>query len=104
MNNPGYEVVYNTEHFSGSFTVPYPDTAISTAIDILMEWMMDERYNWNPNTGIPTKEQRDSWNHMIGTSTVFVYRRIPGKAEPDEEDVIWDMDDADLREIGWKEV
>lgn len=104
MEKTGYEVVYDTEHFSGSFHLDDHDAAVSTAIDILMEWMMDERSTWDLDTSVPTEEQRDSWNHMIGTSTVFVYERIPGKAEPDEEDVVWDMNDTDLREIGWKEV
>ena len=104
MKHKAYEVVYNTEHISGSFTLISVDAAISTAIDILGEWMMQERNEWDPDTGIPTQEQIDSWNHMIGTSTVFVYERKPGKDEPDEEDVIWDMNDNDLREIGWEEV
>lgn len=104
MEKTGYKVVYDTEHFTDSFTLYDPDAAISTAKDILGEWMMNERESWDPESGIPTAEQRDSWNYMIGTSTVFVYKVVPGKDEPDEEDVIWDMDDNDLREIGWEEV
>lgn len=104
MKKNGYEVVYDAEHFAGSFTLFDLSAAISTAKDILMEWMMNERSEWDPGASVPTDEQRDSWNHMIGTSTVFVYKRIPGKEEPDEEDVVWDMNDDDLREIGWEEI
>lgn len=99
-----YAVLYSTERFTGAFYLDDLDAAISTAIDVLMEWMMNERTDWDPDTGIPTPEQRDSWNRMIGTSTVFVYAVVPGKESPDEEDVIWDMEDDVLREIGWKDV
>ena len=104
MKKKAYEVVYDTEHFTGSFVLEDYSAAISTAIDILGEWMMNERNEWDPDTGIPTPEQRDSWNHMIGTSTVFVWERKPDHDEPEEEDVVWDMNDADLREIGWEEI
>ena len=104
MKKTGYEVVYDTEHFSGSLHLDDQDAAVSTAIDILMEWMMNERSTWDQDASAPTDEQRDSWNYMIGTSTVFVYECFPGKDEPDEDDVIWDMNDTDLRKIGWKEV
>lgn len=104
MKKTGYEVVYDTEHFSGSFTLFDLSAAISTAIDVLAEWMMNEREGWDPDTGIPTEEQCESWNHMIETSTVCVYERKPGKDEPDDDDIVWDMNDADLNEIGWKEV
>ena len=104
MKKTAYEVVYDTEHFSGSFVLYDYHAAISTAIDILGEWVMNERNDWDPETGIPTPEQVDSWNHMIGTSTVFVYERKPGKDEPDADDVIWDMEDTDLKSIGWDEI
>ena len=104
MESSAYEVVYDTEHFSGSFTLYDADAGKGTALDILMQWMMDERSTWDTDAAIPTQEQIDSWNRMIGTSTVFVYKHVPGKDEPDEEDVIWDMEDNDLRDIGWKEI
>lgn len=97
-----FVVVYDTEHFSGEIRIPTMNDAINAAIDVLKGWMDDERAGWGPDG--PTKAQQDSWNYMIGTCTTFVFRSVPGKEEPDEEDVVWDMEDNDLREIGWEDI
>ena len=99
-----FAVAYSTEHFSDTFYLDDPAAAVSTAIDILMAWAMDARSGWDPDAVAPTEDQRDAWNHMIGTSTVFVYEVVPGHDGPEEEDVIWDMEDDVLHAIGWEDL
>lgn len=101
--NLPFAVIYDGDHFTDGFRVADEYDAINAAIDVLVTWMDAQRAEWNPVTG-PTDAQRDAWNYMIGTCTVFVYRVIPGKDEPDEEDVVWDMEDDVLREIGWEDI
>ena len=58
MKKTAYEVVYDTEHFSGSFVLYDYHAAISTAIDILGEWMMNERNDWVKLRDLARKDNR----------------------------------------------
>ena len=97
-----YGILYDADTFTDAFYEEDPDAAIGAAIDVLIGWMDSERAEWGSDG--PTPAQIDEWNYMIGTYTVFVWKVVPGQDEPEEEDVIWDMNDDDLREIGWEEI
>lgn len=100
-----FAVYYSTEHFDGEFYMDDKESAIGAALDVLSGWMTDAQSAWDPLTCAPkNQEQRDAWNYMVDTSVVYVYERVPWKDMPDEDDVVWDMDPADLLDIGWKEV
>ena len=97
-----FVVVYDASFSEGVIEKLTMDDAVSTAIEILKGWMDDKRKEWGPDG--PSEAQRKAWNYMLGTSTVFVFRSVPGKEEPDEEDVVWDMEDNDMRKIGWEDI
>ena len=85
--NKRYQVVYDTEHFTGD--TGFFDNlkeALSVATDILVNWMNDERSSWEFKNKIPkpTKKQIEDWNYMINTCEVYVADLEYDGSDPEE--------------------
>ena len=105
MNKIVYTVVYDTESFCDGFDRNSYEDAVGSALDILMEWMLDGAdITWRPHDGTePTQEQKDDWNYFINNNEVRIYKHAYG-TDYDNDDLVWYMDDKDVEPIGWKEV
>lgn len=70
-----YQVVYNTEHFTGDCGLfETLEEALNAATDIFIDWMTDAADSWKIENGIlkPTGKQIENWNYMIDTCEAYV--------------------------------
>ena len=105
MDKIVYTVVYDTDNFCDGFDMDDYDSAVGSALDVLMTWMLDNTdLEWHPGDDTePTEEQRDAWNYMIENYEVFIYKHQAG-TECQDQDIVWYMNPDDVERIGWKEV
>lgn len=105
MDKIVYTVVYDTENFCDSFDVNSYEEAVGNALDILMQWMLDDPdITWHPGDDTePTEEQKDEWNYLIENNEVRIYKHAYG-TDYDSDDLVWYMQSYDVEPIGWKEV
>lgn len=70
-----YQVVFDTEHFTGECgSFDTLEEGFNEIINLLKGWMEDERDTWEFENGIPnlTTEQIEKWNYMIDTCEAYV--------------------------------
>ena len=93
-------VVYDTDDMTDGFGCDSFEEAKDDALGILCNWMNAERGTWKVENHIPVpdEEQKENWNYMIETCSVYVQKYIP---YTDEYETCWNPDDHDLKNIGW---
>lgn len=93
-----YRVLWETDDCVDSFESTSFGQAKQDALDLLIEWEVQEMSDWGLYH--PTQEQIDRWDYMIESCFVSVIECEPGDFEIYQE--VWEPDDEDLDRIGWK--
>lgn len=89
-----YRVRWENEFCIDSFDRPSMDEAIHDALDLLLEWESQERYDWKSTQ--PSQEQIDRWNYMIDECHVGVFR-LDGERLVH----VWNPTEDDFKRVGW---
>lgn len=92
-----YMVMWDTDSCSDGYGCDSLEMAQDSAIETLINWMMEEQSAWK-NPDAPTAEEKENWNYMIYNCGVSVakYNKIT-----DDYDTVWEPSDFDVDRIGW---
>lgn len=102
-----YQMVWNTDSCCDGAGYDSLIEAKESAIDTLVEWMVESQYDWKikmDNNGgeigyAPTKQQIEDFNYMIYSCYVEVQKYNP---DTDEYEEYWSPSEEDENEIGWR--
>ena len=92
-----WHAIWDNVHCCDGFDTPSLAQGKQDALDLLIEWMVQERAEWASDT--PTGEEADHWNYMIYNFSAGVSKYNP---DTDEYEEYWYPSDKQKARIGWK--
>lgn len=97
-----YKLIYDTPNFIDGICCESLEAAKNAAIDVYTAWMEAEMATWKSET--LTAEEIDSWNYMVCECCCYIVAYDPETDEYTDAANAYFLSDAELEEIGWKEL
>lgn len=102
IKKSAYLVQWDNDSCSDGYGADSLEAAKESALDTLIEWMMQESMNWKYDSEnqevIPTEKEKENWDYMIFNCSVSVAEYDPNT---DEYETVWEPNDEELEKIGW---
>lgn len=95
IERAAYKMVWDTDSCCDAIGFDSFGAAKCNAEDTLIEWAMEEWFEWE---GEPTEEQKESWDYMVYNCGVHVEGYDPNT---DTYKVVWSPSNEELKALGW---
>lgn len=95
-----FRMVWDTDTYCDGIDCESFGAAKCQAEDTLIEWMCQERGEWEDQF-CPTEEELNNYNYMVYNSSVSVYKYDPDTDEYEEE---WSPSYEEEEKLGWYEL